>query len=304
MSLSPPRWTLDEFAQGVERAIEVFRYERLNEAREDYSSHFNEARSAVEDLLELSTDLTVLAQTGGNAVADDGYLEALRYLAAPPVSTDDLVTLSGVAYRDFENEDCWPVVVDTILALVDTHRFPWLVNDREPTETERYAAVVSTAAQIAARRILTARANEAKDAQEELVKAALGAAAFAQVRPRIISTLRTAPKPGEFCGESMLGSRKADIVVGLWDDRILAIECKVSNSKINSVKRVKNDAAVKAKLWIQEFGDRLIVPAAVIAGVYHPPNLLSAQNDGLTIWWSHDIAQMISWIDKTKPETK
>jgi hypothetical protein len=133
-----------------------------------------------------------------------------------------------------------------------------------------------------------------------LVKSALGAAAFTQVKPRAISTLRTAPAPGEFCGESMLGSRKADIVVGLWDDRILAIECKVSNSKINSVKRVKNDAAVKAKLWVQQFGGRLIVPAAVIAGVYHPPNLLSAQDDGLTIWWSHDIAQMTSWIDQTK----
>jgi hypothetical protein len=302
MTLSPPLWTLEQFTQGVERGIEIFRDERLNEAREDYSSHFNEAQSAVEDLLELSTDLATLTQTGGSAVADAGYLEALRYLAAPPVSFDDLETLSGVAGRDFENQ--WPIVVGTILALVDTHRFPWVVDGREPTEAERRAAVVSTAAQIAARRILTARANESKNAQEELVKAALRAAGFDEVRPRVISTLRTAPRPGEFCGESMLGSRKADLVVSLWDDRILAIECKVSNSKINSVKRIKNDAAVKAKLWIQEFGDRLIVPAAVIAGVYHPPNLLSAQQDGLTIWWSHDIAQMILWINETKPRLK
>lgn len=302
MTLSPPVWTLEQFMQGVARGIEIFRDERLNEAREDYSSHFNEAQSAVEDLLELTTDLATLTQTGGGAVADAGYLEALRYLAAPPVSFDDLETLSGVAGRDFENQ--WPIVVGTILALVDTHRFPWVVDGREPTEAERRAAVVSTAAQIAARRILTARANESKNAQEELVKAALRAAGLDEVRPRVISTLRTAPRPGEFCGESMLGSRKADLVVSLWDDRVLAIECKVSNSKINSVKRVKNDAAVKAKLWIQEFGDRLIVPAAVIAGVYHPPNLLSAQHDGLTIWWSHDIAQMISWINEIKLRLK
>ena len=77
----------------------------------------------------------------------------------------------------------------------------------------------------------------------------------------MISTLRTAPDSGQFFGESMLGSRKADFVIGLWDDRILAVECKVSNSKVNSVKRIKNDAAVKARLWIQEFGDRLIRPA-------------------------------------------
>jgi hypothetical protein len=47
----PPRWTVDQFTQGVTRAIEVFRIERLNEAREDYTSHFDKARSAVEDLL-------------------------------------------------------------------------------------------------------------------------------------------------------------------------------------------------------------------------------------------------------------
>ncbi|SDX57759.1 XamI restriction endonuclease [Geodermatophilus africanus] len=97
----------------------------------------------------------------------------------------------------------------------------------------------------------------------------------------------------------MLGSRKADIVVGLWDDRVLAIECKVSNSKVNSVKRIKNDAAVKARSWIQEFGTQLIVPAAVISGVFHPPNLLSAQADGLTIWWAHDLDQMVDWIRRT-----
>jgi hypothetical protein len=234
-------------------------------------------------------------------VSNAAYMEALRYIAAPPISTDDLVTVSEVREGEWVAANLWPTVVSTVLALVDGHRFPWLAAAREPTEAERYGAVIATAAQIAARRVMTARANESKDAQEELVKAALRTAGFGEVKPRTINTLRTAPKPGEFCGESMLGTRKADLVVGLWDDRILAIECKVSNSKINSVKRIKNDAAVKAKLWIQEFGDRLIVPAAVIAGVFHPPNLLSAQDDGLTIWWSHHIDQMISWIARTRP---
>ena len=298
MSLSPPRWTLSEFNEGVAAGLAAFREVRLNEAREDYISHFEEARSAVEDLLELTIDLTSFEATGLQAVRE--HLEALRYTAAPPISTDDLESLSGVEARFFATTGGWPQVVETITSVADIQRFPWLADGRPPTETEREAAVVATAAQIAARRVMTARANEAKDAQEELVKAALRDAGFTEVLPRTISTLRTAPRPGEFCGESMLGTRKADIVVGLWDDRILAIECKVSNSKVNSVKRVKNDAAVKARLWIQEFGTQLIVPAAVIAGVYHPPNLMSAQDDGLTIWWSHDIDQMVSWIERTK----
>lgn len=297
MSLSPPRWTPAQFEAGGARGIEVFRDIRLNEAREDYTSHFAEAESAIEDLLELTIDLTVMDTTGRDAVA--GYLEALRYVAAPPISTDDLATLSGVEERNFETVTGWRPVVETIMALVDRQRFPWLLDGREPTEAERLAAVVATAAQIAARRIMTARMNEAKDEQEALVKAALLGAGFAEVPPRIIKTVRSAPKPGEFCGESMLGSRKADLVVGLWDDRVLAIECKVSNSKLNSVKRIKNDAAVKAKLWIQEFGTQLIVPAAVIAGVFGPQTLLSAQSDGLTIWWSHDIDEMIEWVGRT-----
>lgn len=46
--------------------------------------------------------------------------------------------------------------------------------------------------------------------------ASLRAAGFVEVKPRVINTLRSAPQPGEFCGESMLGTRKADIIVGLW----------------------------------------------------------------------------------------
>src|ERR1035437_2962054 len=88
MTLSPPLWTLEQLTQGVARGIEIFRDERLNEAREDYSTQFNEAQSAVEDLLELSTDLATLTQTGGSAVADAVSLEPLLSLAPPPVSFD------------------------------------------------------------------------------------------------------------------------------------------------------------------------------------------------------------------------
>lgn len=298
MNLSPPQWTPEQLEEGVARAVEQFRAQRLSEAREDYSSHFDEARSAVEDLLELTLDLEKVQEVGGAVVSS--YLESFRYIAAPPVSEDDLSSLSGVEKRLFTATNSWPTVVQTVMDIVDGRRFPWLVVRRSPTESERNAAVVATAAQIASRRIMTARANEAKSAQEGLVCAVLSRAGFVEVPTRTITTLRTAPRPGEFCGESKLGSRKADIVVGLWDDRILAIECKVSNSKVNSVKRVNNDAAVKAKIWTAQFGTQLIVPAAVIAGVFHPPNLISAQKDGLTIWWSHSLDDMVNWINLTK----
>ncbi|MGH3302673.1 MAG: XamI family restriction endonuclease [Streptosporangiaceae bacterium] len=238
MSLSPPRWTPAELAFSVERAVRIFRDQRLSEARDDYASHFEEARSAVEDLLELTTDLATLRQMGGRAIIDGGYLEAVRYLAAPPVSTDDLETLSGVTESQFAKANQWLIVVDTIMTYIDSQRFPWIVDNQEPTEAERHAAVIATAAQIAARRILTARANEAKRNQEDLVKQALRGTGFEEVRAREVRSSGSFPRSGQYCGESKVGHKKADIVAGLRDERILAIECKVSNSKVNSTKRI------------------------------------------------------------------
>lgn len=63
---------------------------------------------------------------------------------------------------------------------------------------------------------------------------------------RDMRMLSGAPRSGQFCREALLGERKADLVVGLWDGRIRPIECKVSNSSTNSVKRLNNDAAIKA----------------------------------------------------------
>lgn len=297
MTLSPPRWTLEQFEQGAAVGLANFRNERLNEEPDDYANHFHEVRGQVEDLLELTTDLSTLSTTGGQAV--EGYLEALRYVAAPPISEDDLASLSGVEKRYFAASTKWPAVVATIMAVVDRQRFPWLLDGRSPLEAERGAAVLATTSQITASRIATFRRNEAKRLQESLVKASLIEAGLSEVSARQIGTSRNFPEPGTFCGESAVGKSKADLVVGLWDDRILALECKVSNSKVNSVKRIKREAATKAVRWTSDFGTSQIVPAAVIAGVYHPPNLFEAQSDGLTVWWSHDIGQMIEWVGRT-----
>jgi hypothetical protein len=42
--------------------------------------------------------------------------------------------------------------------------------------------------------------------------------------------------------------------VGLWNPRLMPIECKVSNSATNSIKRLNNDAAVKSVQWREALG--------------------------------------------------
>lgn len=97
-----------------------------------------------------------------------------------------------------------------------------------------------------------------------------------------------------------MGTRKADFIVRLWDNRLLPIECKVSNSSLNSAKRLNNDAAVKAEAWRQDFGRTQVVPAAVLAGVYNLHNLEEAQARGLTIFWAHDLTRLVDWIARTQ----
>ncbi len=80
----------------------------------------------------------------------------------------------------------------------------------------------------------------------------------------------------------------------------MAVECKVSNSSTNSVKRLNNDAAAKAESWIADFGRLNVVPTAVLGGVYKTHNLTDAQDRGLTLFWAHDMQRLTGWITSTR----
>ena len=172
--------------------------------------------------------------------------------------------------------------------------------NRMPTGEERTAAVVAAAALTANQKVQTTRRSAVKNLQENEVAKALLASGYVEVERRGVDNFSQTPGPGEFCKESLFGGRKADLVVGLWDGRAMPTECKVSNSSTDSVERLNNDAAVKAKIWLREFGASSCIPAAVLSGVFKVHNLLSAQRDDLTIFWSHKLETMISFIESTK----
>ena len=74
----------------------------------------------------------------------------------------------------------------------------------------------------------------------------------------------------------------------------------MSNSATNSVKRLNNDAAVKAEYWLKQFGTAQVVPAAALAGVYKVLNLEQAQTRGLAMFWSHDLDALGAFIESTR----
>jgi XamI restriction endonuclease len=299
----PPRWTQEELKTERAKAQEVFRQERIQEPLEDYLEAFDQYQGVVEELLETTIDLSTLDETALSVLTEPALLEAFRYLAGPPISKDDLKVLSDAVLspgRLKNNPEMVKRVIEVVRAGLDRRRFPWVAERRDPTEAERSAAVLASAALIATSRVGTARRNVGKERQERLVRDALIGAGMSLVPNREVKTISQAPRPGEFCGESLLGKRKADLIIGLYDQRIMATECKVSNSSTNSVKRLNNDAAAKAEEWLDEFGRANIVPTAVLSGVYKTHNLVNAQDRGLTLFWAHDIARMVEWIRATR----
>lgn len=302
--IEPPVWNDDQLEADRIKAIAAFSKERLEEPLEDYLEAFDEYQGYVEEVLEATVDLTDLDETALDVLGDPRLLEAFRYLAGPPISEDDLKVLADARSLSRSALEGTPDLVQRLIAVVrqvlDRRRFSWVVENREPTEAERSAAILASAALMAASRTQTRRRTLGKDQQEEMVKVALRELGFTEVASRRIQTISHAPAPGEFCGESVLGNRKGDIIVRLWDDRVMPIECKVSNSSTNSVKRLNNDAAVKATSWKTDFGLRQVVPSAVLSGVYKLHNLRDAQERGLALFWAHDLAPLTEWITRTK----
>lgn len=303
--VSPPRWSEDQLKEHAAEAVQKFREVRMHEPLEQYLEQFDSFRSTLEELIEGTVNLSLLRDQAAEQLSQADVLMAVRYLSGPPVSADDLKELAGdgvslAPTRLLRDPEMAKLVVDTVLLGLDRIRFPWIGEDREPTDAEREVAVIATAAMIATQRVQTARRNEAKEEQEEAVAEVLKQNGFAQVPTRAIHNISHFPNLGEFCRESDFGGRKADLIVRLWDGRVLPVECKVSNSSTNSVKRLNNDAAAKAEVWIKEFGTATVIPAAVLSGVFKFHNLENAQARGLTLFWAHRLDALVNFIESTR----
>jgi hypothetical protein len=301
MMCSPARWTIEELTEAAATSSAQFRTERLA-VSDSWATHYRAARGKFELLFDRLRDL------GPGGISDEtlaeayglGLGEALRYLAGPPISEDDLQVIAdvdslapGILKR---NPVALRKVFGVIERVIDPHRFPWVAGGEAPTAQQREAALLASSVLLAAQRIATERRTDGKDGQETKVKDYLRTLGFREVPAATINTIVRGPQAMEFCAECQFGERKADVVVRLHDTRLMALECKVSNSATNSVKRLNNDAAVKAEYWLGVFGTSQVVPAAVLSGVFKVMNLEQAQARGLALLWSHDLDKLGTFI--------
>lgn len=299
--VKPRRWTKEELAAASVRASEEFVESRKAEGVEYYLMAFDGARERVVRLFEDSEDLALL-EPRAQQLLQKGHLDVMRYLASPAISQDDLKTLTGLSSlspRAMQRDRAPAKIVEAIAAAIDVRRFPWVATGDAPSQEERLAAEVATASLIATQDAQTRRRGSAKELQEGEVVAFLASKGLAEVPRREIATVADAPGPLEFCQECRVGAKKADVVIGLGDGRFMALECKASNSAVNSFKRLNHETVEKVSHWRLAFGERGVVGAAVLAGLYKVENLLDAQDEGVAIFWSFDLGCLGEFLDAT-----
>jgi hypothetical protein len=293
----PPVWNDATLEAQRRRAVEAFVSERNAEGGESYRAAFR-ANAALVDALFAATNDLLNFGSGAALAATPALLSTARYLSAPPVSADDLDTLADahIATRRRLDADLGRKAASIIEAAMDQERFPWLfeVPPRVPTSVERDTALRWTAGLQTVQQIQTGRRGGASRRQEAAVEEVLVALGFAKVARRPIDATGGLT-PGEFCREADAAGAKCDIPIGLRDGRFLFVECKASNSAINSVKRLNRETVGKAGHWRNVFGARAIT-AAVLSGVFKLSNLQDAQRNGVAIFWEWDLAPLADFI--------
>lgn len=303
------KWTIEEIAKDARRATEIFRERRLGEPKERYLKAFGLLEAANRTLMGSLARLKERPVDAGwvaELIADENLRIALRYLGAPPISEDDLKTLTGDSLAPTlirDNPARATQICEVILKILDPKRFPWIYEGRPAKREEISRALLASTVVAAAQRVQTSRRTDEKIAIEGAVSGLLIGAGWAKVaspRKGIRNIRRDAPEPGQFMVGATLGANGADFVIGLRDERILAIECKGSNSEINSRKRINKEVANNAQAWLRQFGDEMLVPAAAIQGVFKPEYIAEVQEVPVVFLWGHRLNDLKAFLDTAK----
>ena len=296
-------WTSAEIQADCAHAKADFRVRRTAGPLNDYLLEFPTAKASADNIvgklthiLATPADQSLLARI----VADPAKFTALRYLAAPPISEDDLDTLLGSSLsatalqKDarLANE-----LVSLLSASLDPKRFPWIAAGKRPTTTELGAAKLASAVAAAIARVQTRRRGDEKAALEDDIDALLQRMGWTRVaKPRYaITLLAHGPKAGEYVQHCTLGADNMDFAIGLKRGRILALEAKESNSEINSRKRLNKEVVVDAQQLQRHFGTQ-VVAATALRGVFKPEYVEVAQSTPLVIYWSHRLDDLKAFL--------
>jgi hypothetical protein len=285
-------------------ARDEFRRRRLGDPLRDYSAEFPSAEaaakaviSALDALIGAPANRALMSRLVGSKVE----YSTLRSLAATPISSDDLNTLLKQKINKTSLKSNQQLADDLATLLrenLDPARFPWVTQNRAATPEELRAASLATAVLTAVSAVQAKRRGDERKQLEGRVEQILEAQNFKLVKTpsRGISSRGDFPALAQYMKHCKLGEHNADFVVGLKDGRILAIECKASNSEVNGFKRLNKEVVGDAKDWIDGYGKKTMIVGAALRGVFSSENLAKAQNQMVYLFWWHRMRALEKFL--------
>jgi XamI restriction endonuclease len=310
----PQSWSPDELALDAAESRRRFVKERLAALASERRAYSHWVEAHAQDAARLLATSNDLRDLDGKALSGRGDLETARYVTVPPISLDDLDALTDSAFGTWTKQksdrgarpskEAFARAAKIISERVVGDWTPWVREDRAPTEHERETFVHWTASVRTANRLATARRTERAARQETAIRRAVGEAGYEPATPPAVLVDPIAQmQPGTFASSSRrLGGANMDVPIRLVKGHatgllFLALEAKVSNSTINSRKRLL-EVMRKAETWNASGQIYSFRTAAVLAGSFDTSRLAEIQQAGVLIFWEHRLGDLTAFLRK------
>jgi hypothetical protein len=303
-----PFWTEAELDERRLQARAIFKASwNAATLRADYATMKRLCLAEVEALMAASDNLVTLTTDSdffnrGTKKAAKVLLDPARFMTIPQLSEDNL---------DVLGED--GKLAEIVVEFINPERFPWVQAKRKPTQAEVESAVEATAELMAIQRVATAKRTAESKRQEEATRMALLKAGLTYIaRKEVQKRAKDAPSYdkdkgiqnhnvrdllglGEFTSEFKVAGAKSDLPVLLPTGFFLPLECKVSGSGVNSIKRLIRETNGKRQSWRSESGQQPYT-GAVIAGVFEMTTLRTAQAENLLVFWEQELDALCEFV--------
>lgn len=268
---------------------------------DDWNEALRLARKVVAAALRASNYL----RAPEKALVQSGiHMMTFRNLLAPPVSQDQFALLCPEWSKRTEHPNRKMALKEAVAAAAIVLQWlhkaaaPWLQAEREPTRAELRGALNRASFFIAAQRVQTIQRGRVSVEQEGAVVTLLCALGWEKRPSRLIDT-RASVAPMTFMHKTRFATKttapqEVDIACGLRGTVVAAIECKVTNDEINSIKRI-NDILKKATAWHEHWGS-FVKTVAILQGVIAAKDVDRLTDANVHVFWSHDLDAFKHWL--------
>lgn len=270
-------------------------------AASDWQATVLMSRKRVFSALQASNCLVAIEDA---LVKSGSNLTVFRHMLGPPVSQDQFALICPAYRKAWEKPGRSVAAADSMVVgpvirkLLDRKLTRWLHESRRPTvrEVRLVASVVAPLMSIQA--VATVRRNRISAMQEGAVVNLLKDMGWSKLNSGLIEQSVSLPK-NHFMHKTKFATRtrpqEVDVACGLGNSVVLAMECKVTNDRTNSVKRV-NDILKKATAWQEHWGS-FVKTAALLQGVIAEKDIQRLHAANVHVFWSHDLAKFREWLE-------